>query len=160
MVNEKKKAKRMIFPVNRFERNRYPPFPSLISFLPWVPIFADRLTKQTIIYSPAGGIYIIPPVINFFGQRFSIAELIASGYVSLVSSGAPPPPAVDVAPLVRPGAVTGPGVPPVNPSTGGFKGGIRTEYRSFVRPKYPKIVEEEVSGFEARSRSAGGGYGY
>jgi hypothetical protein len=49
-------------------------------------------------------VYIIPPVINFYGQRFSIAELIASGYVSLVSSGAPPPPAVDVAPLVQPGA--------------------------------------------------------
>jgi len=43
-------------------------------------------------------------VINFYGQRFSIAQLIASGYVSLVSSGAPPPPAVDVAPLVQPGA--------------------------------------------------------
>jgi hypothetical protein len=43
-------------------------------------------------------------VINFYGQRFSIAELIASGYCSLVSSGAPPPPAVDVAPLVQPGA--------------------------------------------------------
>ncbi len=43
-------------------------------------------------------------MINFYGQRFSIAELIASGYVSLVSSGAPPPPAVDVAPLVQPGA--------------------------------------------------------
>jgi len=49
-------------------------------------------------------VYIIPPVINFYGERFSIAQLIASGYVSLVSSGAPPPPAVDVAPLVQPGA--------------------------------------------------------
>lgn len=98
-------------------------FPPLLSFLPWLPIFSDRLTKQTIIYSPTGGskdffffckiyfnnigfysiVYIIPPVINFYGQRFSIAELIASGYVSLVSSGAPPPPAVDVAPLVQPG---------------------------------------------------------
>jgi hypothetical protein len=34
---------------------------------------------------------------------YSVAELIASGYASLVSSGAPPPPALDVAPLVRPG---------------------------------------------------------
>jgi hypothetical protein len=42
-------------------------------------------------------------VINFYGDLFSIAELIASGYASLVSTGAPPPPAIDVAPLVRPG---------------------------------------------------------
>ena len=42
-------------------------------------------------------------MINFYGQMFSVAELIASGFASLVSSGAPPPPALDVAPLVRPG---------------------------------------------------------
>ena len=35
---------------------------------------------------------------------FSIGELIASGYCSLVSSGAPPPPGIDIAPLVNPGA--------------------------------------------------------
>jgi len=96
--------------------------PPLISFLPWLPIFADKLTKQTIIFSPTGGrknnhflcfihfivfffiVYIIPPVINMYGQMFSIAQLIASGYCSLVSSGVPPPPAVNVAPLVSPGA--------------------------------------------------------
>ena len=34
---------------------------------------------------------------------FAVGELIASGYCSLVSSGGPPPPGIDVAPLVRPG---------------------------------------------------------
>jgi len=42
-------------------------------------------------------------VINFYGKLISVAQLIASGYASLVSSGAPPPPAVNVAPLVQPG---------------------------------------------------------
>ncbi len=30
-------------------------FSPLLSLLPWLPIFVDRLTKQTIIYSPTGG---------------------------------------------------------------------------------------------------------
>ncbi len=30
-------------------------FSPLLSLLPWLPIFVDRLTKQTIIYSPIGG---------------------------------------------------------------------------------------------------------
>ncbi len=47
-------------------------------------------------------VYIIPPLINFYGQRFAVAQLIKWGYASLVSSGAPPPPNIDVAPLVQP----------------------------------------------------------
>ncbi len=126
-------------------------------------------------------VYIIPPVINFYGQLFSIAELIASGYCSLVSSGAPPPPAVNVAPLVQPGAgkylfwisiqsiffvltVAGPGIPPANTVTGGFKGGVRTEFRSFARPRYPSAVEEEEGDektiTKGRSRGSKGSSGY
>jgi hypothetical protein len=41
-------------------------------------------------------------LINFYGQRFAVAQLIKWGYASLVSTGAPPPPNVDVAPLVQP----------------------------------------------------------
>ncbi len=47
-------------------------------------------------------VYIIPPLINFYGQRFAVAQLIKWGYASLVSTGGPPPPNVDVAPLVQP----------------------------------------------------------
>lgn len=130
---KRKRSKRMIFPVHRFKKGRFPPLPPLISFLPYLPIFADKLTKQTIIFSPTGGLYIIPPVINMYGQMFSIAELIASGYCSLVSSGVPPPPAVNVAPLVGPGAVTGPGIPPANTVTGGFKGGVQTQFGQFSK---------------------------
>ncbi len=44
----------------------------------------------------------MPPLINFYGQRFAVAQLIKWGYASLVSSGAPPPPNVNIAPLVQP----------------------------------------------------------
>ncbi|CAF1425428.1 unnamed protein product [Adineta steineri] len=139
---KRRKPKRFRFPVARYERERFPKsFGPLISFLPWLPIFADRLTKQTIIYSPTGGVYIIPPVINFYGRMTSVAELISSGYASLVSSGAPPPPAVNVAPLVQPGPVVGPGVPAVNPVAGGFTGGVKTDFRTFEKEKHPKSVE-------------------
>ena len=48
-------------------------------------------------------VYIIPPVINFVGKRFAVAQLIKWGYASLVSTGVPPGPGVNVAPLVQPG---------------------------------------------------------
>ena len=71
----RKKPRRYRFPVARYERTRFRTshvlslsqlphcshlllsarFGPLVSFLPWVPIFVDRLTKQTIIYSPTGG---------------------------------------------------------------------------------------------------------
>jgi hypothetical protein len=47
-------------------------------------------------------VYILPPLINFYGQRFAVAQLIKWGYASLVSTGAPPPPNINVAPLVTP----------------------------------------------------------
>ena len=47
-------------------------------------------------------VFIIPPLINFNGRRFAVAQLIKWGYASLVSSGAPILPGVDVGPLVPP----------------------------------------------------------
>mgnify|MGYP006904174190 FL=1 len=47
-------------------------------------------------------VYIIPPVINMFGQMFSIGELIASGYASLVSSGAIPIGPINMLPFFQP----------------------------------------------------------
>jgi len=151
---KKRKPKRMRFPVARYERSRFPSFGPLISFLPWLPIFTDRRTKQTYFYSPTGGMYIIPPVINFYGDLISIAELIASGYASLVSTGAPPPPAVNVAPLVQPGPVVGPNIPAINSATGGFKGGVSTQYRFAPRARYPTEVEEDGSFLQENQRAA------
>jgi len=61
-----------------------------------------NLLIKHLFFSPTGGIYIIPPLINFYGERFAVAQLIKWGYASLVSSGAPPPPNINVAPLVQP----------------------------------------------------------
>lgn len=46
--------------------------------------------------------YVLPPLINFFGKLISVAELIASGYASLVSTAVPPPPGFNAAPLFSP----------------------------------------------------------
>ena len=91
----------------------------LVSFMPWIPMFADRRTRQTIIYSRRTDgqffsiersfvtrmsfypVYVMPPLINGNGRLFSIAELIASGYASLSSSGARPRGRIDMARLFR-----------------------------------------------------------
>ncbi|CAF1403428.1 unnamed protein product [Adineta steineri] len=110
---------RLRFPVAQYDRNRIPFRGPFINFMPRVPIFADRRTKQTLIFSPTGGVYIIPPLINFYGQMFSIAELIASGYASLVSSGVPPTGNFNMMPFFLPQPLIGSGIPRVNPRTGG-----------------------------------------
>ena len=78
-----------------------------VSLMPWILIFADQWSKQTIIYSKSRGtrsfvssyrrrdtsfvaVYVLPALINRFGKRFSIAVLIASGYISLYRSRARP----------------------------------------------------------------------
>ncbi len=56
--------------------------------------------------------------------------------------------------------VSGPGIPPANPATGGFAGGVRTDFKTLSRPKYPKAFEEEGAAYEERSRTKNKGYGY
>jgi hypothetical protein len=145
---KKRSSSRVRFPVRHFRDVKQFPlrrFPPLISILPWLPIFYDKLTYQTIIFSPAGGLYIIPPLINFYGQRFAVAQLIKWGYASLVSSGGPPPPNINVAPLVQPappgGVAAGVvGAPPAGPTPvydskqARFVGGVQTNYPEFKSP--------------------------
>ncbi|CAF0805613.1 unnamed protein product [Adineta steineri] len=148
------------FPVARYDRQRFPLKGPFLSFLPWIPIFADRLTKQTIIYSPTGGVYILPPVINFYGKMFSVAELIVSGYASLVSSGVPPTGPINMMSYFQPTPLYGAGIPRFNPLRGSFDGGIRTEYKSFNIRQSPRTVtnidptyESEEDSYESPSYS-------
>ncbi|CAF0846905.1 unnamed protein product [Adineta steineri] len=148
------------FPVARYDRQRFPLKGPFLSFLPWIPIFADRLTKQTIIYSPTGGVYIIPPVINFYGKMFSVAELIVSGYASLVSSGVPPTGPINMMSYFQPTPLYGAGIPRFNRLRGSFDGGIRTEYKSFNIRQSPRTVtnidptyESEEDSYESPSYS-------
>jgi hypothetical protein len=157
---KKRSYKKVRFPVKRVKNYRKFPirrFPPLISIFPWVPIFYDKLTYQTIIFSPTGGLYIIPPLINFFGQRFAVAQLIKWGYASLVSSGAPVGPGVDVAPLVQPAPAGGPapGGPAFDSSKSRFTGGVKTDFRDF-KPRYSQTIEE---GGESDYKPARSNYG-
>ncbi|CAF0856154.1 unnamed protein product [Adineta steineri] len=141
------------FPVARYDRQRFPLKGPFLSFLPWIPIFADRLTKQTIIYSPTGGVYILPPVINFYGKMFSVAELIVSGYASLVSSGVPPMGPINMMSYFQPTPLYGAGIPRFNPLRGSFDGGIRTEYKSFNIRQSPRTVTNIDQTYESKEDS-------
>ncbi|CAF1462631.1 unnamed protein product [Adineta steineri] len=158
---KKRSYSKVRFPVRHFKNIREFPhrrLPPLLSITPWLPIFYDRITYQTIIFSPTGGIYILPPLINFYGQRFAVAQLIKWGYASLVSSGAPPPPNVNVAPLVTPVAA---GAPVVAGVVGGaavapapvfdskkvaFNGGVKTDFPAF-KPRYENDYRKSGSSY-------------
>ncbi|CAF0820005.1 unnamed protein product [Adineta steineri] len=131
------RSQRFRFPVARYTRREFPLPGPFISFMPWIPIFADRLTRQTIIYSSTG-IYILPPLINFYGKMFSIAELIMSGYASLVDGGSQPTGPINMIPYFQPRPLYGTSIPRINRLTGGFVGGIKTDYKSFNIRKYSR----------------------
>jgi hypothetical protein len=42
-------------------------------------------------------VYILPPLINFYRKAFSVAELLAYGYVTFLRNGVPTPPQFDIA---------------------------------------------------------------
>ena len=94
-------------------------------------------------------------MINSYGKMYSVGELIRYGYASLVSGGIPPIDPINMLSYFQPMpckflfpnhsshvltvfVVYGPSIPTINPLTGGFIGGIRTNYDSFVIPKYPR----------------------
>ncbi|CAF3011678.1 unnamed protein product [Rotaria sp. Silwood2] len=142
---------RVRFPVRHYPNYHQFPirrFPSLVSILPWLPIFYDKITYQTIIFSPTGGLYILPPLINFYGQRFAVAQLIKWGYASLVSTGASPPPNVDVAPFIQqsPAVNVGGTAPPTSglafdEKRVQFTDGVKTNFR-YVKPQYSQTLVE------------------
>ncbi|UJR23261.1 hypothetical protein I4U23_026281 [Adineta vaga] len=174
----KRSYSRVEFPVRQYKDVRKFPhrnFPPLISIFPWLPIFYDKITYQTIIFSPTGGIYILPPLINFYGHRFAVAQLIKWGYASLVSSGAPPPPNVNVAPLVQPVPAAGPvpaGVaggasaqpaPTYDSKKNRFVGGVKTDFPDF-KPRYSQTIEERGGRYgndrSVNQNAYGGGSNY
>jgi hypothetical protein len=126
---------RVRFPVRHyrgFRRFSIDKYPRLVSALPSVPMYYDRVTYQTVIFSPKGGLYILPPLINYYGQRFSVAQLIKWGYASLVSSGERPPASVDVATLVQPGSNG-------NEQQGQFSNGVQVNLR-YLSPQYSRAL--------------------
>ncbi|UJR18049.1 hypothetical protein I4U23_004950 [Adineta vaga] len=130
-----RRPERFRFPAARYDRRRIPVNGPFFHFMPRIPIFADRLTKQTLIFSTSGGVYILPPLVNNYGKLFSVAELIASGYASLVSSGVSPTGPINMVPFFQPTPLIGPNIPVLRPRHGGFVGGIRTKLESISIPK-------------------------
>jgi hypothetical protein len=106
-------------------------------------------------------VYILPPLINAYGKVFSVAELIASGYVSLVSTSGIMP-TIDIRTLYRPVPrktflvriflrfyfkliVIGSNVPVIDSITGGFIGGVLTRYRWFYMPEPHGTLVDNLS---------------
>ncbi|CAF1026457.1 unnamed protein product [Adineta steineri] len=121
---------RFRFPVARYSRRDMPFKGPFLSFMPWTPIVADRSTKQTIIYSKTE-VYVIPPLINTYGDSYSIAELIASKDASLYRNGGPLVDPIHMNRFFQRQSLTGPNIPMINSRHGGFKGGVRTNLGSF-----------------------------
>ncbi|CAF4227018.1 unnamed protein product, partial [Adineta steineri] len=125
---------RFRFPVARYSRREMPLKGPFVSFMPGTPIVADRSTKQTIIYLKTE-VYVIPPLINTYGDSYSIAELIASRDASLDRSGGPPINPIHMKRFFQRQSLTGPNIPMINSKQGGFKGGVRTNFGSFLISK-------------------------
>ncbi|CAF1497146.1 unnamed protein product [Adineta steineri] len=109
--------------------------------MPWTSIFADRRSRHTFIYSKSS-VYVFPPLINRYGKRFSIAELIAAGHVSFYSNGKRPSENIDIISIYQTSPLSGSRIPKINPRTGEFTGGMHTNYGSFSSSKYE---EKEVN---------------
>ncbi|CAF0992909.1 unnamed protein product [Adineta steineri] len=148
---------RFRFPVARYSRRDMPFKGPFVSFMPWTPVVADRSTKQTIIYSKTE-VYVIPPLINTYGDSYSIAELIASKDASLYRSGGPLVDSIHMNRFFQRQSLTGPNIPMINPRHGGFKGGVRTNLGSFsiskpyeTRPNIDSTYESDEKEDEKES---------
>ncbi|CAF4114344.1 unnamed protein product [Adineta steineri] len=137
----RRSLQRISFPVARYNHRQLPLRDSFISFMPWTSIFADRRSRHTFIYSKSS-VYVIPPLINRYGKRFSIAELIAAGYASFYSNGKRPSENFDIITIYQPSPLSGSRIPKINPRTGGFTGGMHTNYGSFSSSRYE---EQEIN---------------
>jgi hypothetical protein len=105
-------------------------------------------------------VYILPPLFNAYGKVYSVAELIASGYASF-ASGIQLTNPFDITSAVQPNPcklsfqkiyeyfhhliVMGPGIPTINPVTGGFMGGIQTKYRLYFARRFSKTFNGKMS---------------
>lgn len=107
-----------------FPKLRFPflgPSNSWIRFSRWRPIYVERSTRQTMIVSTTKGtncltakksildwfwfiVYILPALINHYDKLFSVAELLAYKYATLLSDGASMSPNFNPAYYANPGS--------------------------------------------------------
>ncbi|CAF4193572.1 unnamed protein product, partial [Adineta steineri] len=101
-----------------------------LNFMLSTPIFANRATQETIIYSPSR-IYILPALTDGRGKLYSIARLIATGYASFTEKDMHSSKSIDVNTYFESSAVTGARVPKIDTQRGGFSSGLRINVNSF-----------------------------
>ncbi|CAF4118569.1 unnamed protein product, partial [Adineta steineri] len=101
-----------------------------LNFMLSTPIFANRATQETIIYSPSR-IYILPALTDGRGKLYSIARLIATGYASFTEEEMHSSKSIDVNTYFESSAVTGARVPKIDTQRGGFSSGLRINVNSF-----------------------------
>ncbi|UJR17737.1 hypothetical protein I4U23_004635 [Adineta vaga] len=152
-----RKSKPLRFPVARYERHQFPFNRPLLSLVPWVPVFVDQHTQQTVIYSPTQGSisYVIPPLINHDGELYSVGELIKYGHASLANSSNRAMFPLNMLSNFHQKPLYGPGVPRISPVTGSFIGGIQTNYEHFDIPKYGSTSMNDYSLHRSHSKVKG-----
>ncbi|CAF0894565.1 unnamed protein product [Adineta steineri] len=146
---------KLTIPVARYNRRHFPLKGPFISLMPRMPVFADRYNKQTIIYSKRSStfIYVLPALTDKHGKRFSIAELIKSGHVSLSNTGIQLKSDMDMSTYFRSESLKGSNIPRINSRTGGFMDGYHTNYESLSVPTYDEVTVDSNEMFGSEEKS-------
>ncbi|CAF1427531.1 unnamed protein product [Adineta ricciae] len=135
--------KEIRFPYARYERQRLRYSPAWIRFSRWMPIYVNRFTRHTMLYS-GNGVYILPPLINYNSKMISVAELMAYGYATLINTGVPMPSQFNIAYYAVSGSYYMRGMPRFNPATRAFMGGVQAPSRSEYNPDCDSSYEEHT----------------
>ncbi|CAF0819480.1 unnamed protein product [Adineta steineri] len=128
--DDRKPPLRVYIPAARYYARRFPLKGPFLNFMLSTPIFANRATQETIIYSPSR-VYILPALTDGRGKLYSIARLIATGYASFTAEEMHSSKSIDVNTYFQSSAVTGARVPKIDTQRGGFSSGLRVNVDSF-----------------------------
>ncbi|CAF1393192.1 unnamed protein product [Adineta steineri] len=128
--DDRKPPLRVYVPAARYHVRRFPLKGPFLNFMPSTPIFANRATQETIIYSSIRG-YILPALVDGHGQLYSIARLIATGYASFTEEEMHSSKSIDMNTYFESSAVPGARIPKIDTRRGGFSSGLRVNINSF-----------------------------
>ncbi|CAF4289638.1 unnamed protein product, partial [Adineta steineri] len=116
---------------------------SWIRYSRWMPIYENRLTRHTMIYS-SNGVYILPPLVNVYGRLVSLAELMAYGYATIPNTKVLMPSFFNADNYAHSRKYSIRGLPQFDPETGVFTGGVQSEYESQFNPECDYEYEEHT----------------
>ncbi|CAF4179281.1 unnamed protein product [Adineta steineri] len=131
------------FPYARYNRRQYKFSRSWVRYSRRMPIYTNRFTRHTMIYS-SNGVYILPPLVTAYGRLISVAELMAYGYATMLKTHVLMPSFFNAAYYAHSGAYLMRGMPRFNPETGVFMGGVQSQYQSQFKPECDHEYEEHT----------------